>query len=126
VVAGQTVTVHYDPLLAKLIAHGATRDEALARMTTALGHYEILGLHHNVAFLLRLLARPEVRDVRAHTRFIESCLPELAAPPAAEIVQAAAALAAFASSRDAEPAAPALDGEAAQVDPWDAIGPVVW
>jgi 3-methylcrotonyl-CoA carboxylase alpha subunit len=48
---GQSVTVHYDPLLAKLIAHGATREEALARMTEALGQCEILGVRHNVAFL---------------------------------------------------------------------------
>ena len=48
--AGQTMTVHYDPLLAKLIAHAATRDEAIARMTSALRQFEILGVHHNIRF----------------------------------------------------------------------------
>jgi acetyl/propionyl-CoA carboxylase alpha subunit len=125
VAQGQVVTVHYDPLLAKLIAHGPTRDEALARMTAALEAYEILGLRHNVAFLRRLLARPEVREVRAHTRFIEGCLDELSAPPAPEVLHAAAAMAAFAASREAEPVA-IIDGEAAGLDPWDVVGPVAW
>ena len=125
VVQGQTIGVHYDPLLAKLIAHGATREEARTRLVAALGRYEILGLHHNIAFLLRLLDRAEFRDSTAHTRFIESALDDLAAPPAPDLAQAAAAMAAFAASRDAEPANVAA-GEEETRDPWDLIGPVAW
>ena len=125
VVAGQSVTVHYDPLLSKLIAHGATRDEAIARLSAALQSYEILGLRHNVAFLQRLISRPEVHAVRVHTRFIESCLDELSAPPAPDVARAAAAIAAYASSRDAEPAASG-DEEPAGIDPWNVLGPVSW
>jgi acetyl/propionyl-CoA carboxylase alpha subunit len=125
VVEGQNVTVHYDPLLAKLIAHGSDRDEALARMTAALRQYEILGLRHNIGFLLRLLDRPEVREVRAHTRFIETCLDELSAPAPRELTDAAAAMAAFVASQDAAPAALTDDGTPA-ADPWDLIGPVAW
>ena len=124
VVEGQTVTVHYDPLLAKLITHAGTRDQALAAMTAALETYDILGLRHNVSFLLRLLERPEVRESRAHTRFIESHLDELSEPPADDLTRAAAAMAAFVASRDAEPVV-ASDSEAAP-DPWDRIGPVDW
>jgi acetyl-CoA carboxylase biotin carboxylase subunit len=124
VTVGQTVTVHYDPLLAKLITYGPTRDDAFRRMTEALGAYEILGLNHNIAFLLRLMERPEVRETRAHTRFIEGEFATLAAPPDPNVLQAAAAMAAFVSSRDAE--AVVVDGEEAQPDPWDLIGPVVW
>ncbi len=64
VVAGQTVTVHYDPLLAKVIAHGATRAEAVERLHRALGEYDILGLRHNISFLRALLNRPEVQSSR--------------------------------------------------------------
>ncbi|HKW00078.1 MAG TPA: biotin carboxylase N-terminal domain-containing protein, partial [Vicinamibacterales bacterium] len=80
---GQGVTVHYDPLLAKLIAHGATREEALARMMEALAQYEILGVRHNLAFLRALLARPEVVGHNVHTRFIEEHLDELTRAPRA-------------------------------------------
>jgi acetyl/propionyl-CoA carboxylase alpha subunit len=125
VVAGQSISVHYDPLLAKLITHAPTRDEALASIAVALRSYDILGLHHNVSFLLRLLERPEVRESRAHTRFIEGHFAELSAPPDETVARAAAAMAAFAASRDAEPAAAMGDAEAAP-DPWDVIGPVLW
>jgi len=124
VVEGQTVTVHYDPLLAKLVAHGATREAARHRLIAALGGYTILGLHHNIAFLRRLLERPEFADSTAHTRFIEAQFADLAAPPPPEVVQAAAAMAAFVASRDAEPVAAVADG--VMVDPWDVIGRVAW
>jgi acetyl-CoA carboxylase biotin carboxylase subunit len=123
VVEGQAVTVHYDPLLAKLITHAATRDEAMARMTAALGGYCILGLRHNVSFLLRLLERPEVREASSHTRFIEAHLPELSAAAAPEVEHAAAAMAAFVASRDAEPVSTEHE---APIDPWDLMGPVAW
>ena len=125
VIEGQTIGVHYDPLLAKLIAHGATREEARERLIAALGRYEILGLHHNISFLMRLLERAEFRDSSAHTRFIESAMHELAEPPSAELAQAAAAMAAFAASQDREPAA-MMAGEEQTRDPWDLIGRVAW
>jgi hypothetical protein len=74
IAAGQTITVHYDPLLAKLITHGESREAAVSAMTTALREYDILGLPHNISFLLALIGRPEVRGNRAHTRFIEEHL----------------------------------------------------
>ncbi|MEZ5319586.1 MAG: biotin carboxylase N-terminal domain-containing protein [Vicinamibacterales bacterium] len=45
---GQRITVHYDPMIAKLVAHGATRDQAIERAIHGLRHYEILGLRHNL------------------------------------------------------------------------------
>jgi hypothetical protein len=63
--------------------------------------------------------------VRAHTRFIEGCLDELAPPPSPGVTVAAAAMAAFVSAQDAAPAAVADDGSPA-ADPWDLIGPVAW
>ncbi len=60
VVEGDTVTGRFDPMLAKVIAHGATRREALARLTTALDETVVLGLTTNLRFLRWLVRRPEV------------------------------------------------------------------
>ena len=56
---GCTVPPHYDSLLAKLIAWGADRDEAIARMTWALEELQIEGIRTNVEFLRYLLRQPE-------------------------------------------------------------------
>ncbi len=58
VVEGGAVSVYYDPMLAKLIAHGETREHCLARAREALTRFEILGVHTNLAFLQALLAHP--------------------------------------------------------------------
>ncbi len=126
VMGGQTVTVHYDPLLSKLIAHAGTRALAIEKMTSALLEYDILGLRHNVSFLLGLLGREEVRDACVHTRFIEDHLSELAAPPAPAIVRAAAAMAAWEATRDVEPSGPMADDDVSAFDPWGLVGPVRW
>ena len=62
VIAGDEVSVHYDPMLAKIIAHGRDRDAAIARLDTALKHTEIAGVEHNVAYLRRVLGHPVFRE----------------------------------------------------------------
>jgi acetyl/propionyl-CoA carboxylase alpha subunit len=137
--AGQRVTVHYDPLLAKLITHGATRDEALARAAAALADFEILGLHHNIAFLGAVLARPEVHAATCDTSFIERHLTELATGAPDDVRRAAAAIAAMVASGEApapiaaaaQPAAGPADvwggtSSAAGRDPWSDLGRIVW
>jgi len=52
---GDTITPFYDPMIAKLIVHGATREEALARMSRALHACEVVGPHTNVEFLQRIV-----------------------------------------------------------------------
>jgi acetyl/propionyl-CoA carboxylase alpha subunit len=123
--AGQFVTVHYDPLLAKLIAWGPDRRAAMARAREAIAGYEILGLRHNLAFLDALLAQPDVAAGATHTRFIESKLDELAGEP--DEARRAAAVAVAAVTGAFGPAGPAAPGGAAPArDPWDLLGPVVW
>ena len=51
---GDTITPFYDPMIAKLIVHGADRSEALARLASALGEFEIVGPSTNVEFLQRI------------------------------------------------------------------------
>ncbi len=52
--AGDTITPHYDPMIAKLIVWGHDRDQALARLRAALADFHIVGLANNVDFLTRL------------------------------------------------------------------------
>ena len=58
VIEGSEVSVHYDPLLAKLIAWGETRDAARRRALAALRSYPILGIRTNIALLIELLEHP--------------------------------------------------------------------
>ncbi|MCO5100641.1 MAG: acetyl/propionyl/methylcrotonyl-CoA carboxylase subunit alpha [Burkholderiaceae bacterium] len=53
---GDTISAHYDPMIAKLIVHGADRETALARMARALAKFEVVGPASNVDFLSRLVA----------------------------------------------------------------------
>ncbi len=53
---GDTISAHYDPMIAKLIVHGADRETALARMARALAKFEVVGPASNVDFLARLVA----------------------------------------------------------------------
>jgi acetyl-CoA carboxylase biotin carboxylase subunit len=71
VAEGCRVSVHYDPLLAKLVATGATREEARARMETALGAFVIEGVKTAIPFHLRVMRSAAFRDGRVHTQLVE-------------------------------------------------------
>ena len=71
---GSVVTVHYDPLLAKLIAAGRDRAEALGRLADALERYRIEGVKTTVPLHRRILASPAFRAGAVHTRFLEGGL----------------------------------------------------
>ena len=75
---GDTVSDRYDPLLAKLIAHGRTRGEALDRLRAALDQTAVLGVRSNLRFLRWLLDQPVVRDAEVRT----DTLAGLPRPPA--------------------------------------------
>ncbi|WP_428630086.1 acetyl-CoA carboxylase biotin carboxylase subunit [Sphingopyxis sp.] len=78
---GADIGVAFDPMLAKLIAHGATRDEAIARLRAALDGTTLFGLRTNLAYLERLLGHPEVAAGRLHTGLIGELGELLADPP---------------------------------------------
>ncbi|MBT2519232.1 ATP-grasp domain-containing protein [Streptomyces sp. ISL-90] len=69
--AGQEVTAHYDPMLAKVIAHGADRAQAIERLDHALADTVVLGVDTNIGFLRRLLAEPAVREGHLDTGLID-------------------------------------------------------
>lgn len=68
---GSEVTVHYDPMLAKLIVWGKNRPAALEKMTWALSHFAILGVANNVAFLNAIINHPAFLTGAIHTHFLE-------------------------------------------------------
>ncbi len=74
---GSTVSGSYDPLLAKIVAHGEDRGAALDALADALGRTEILGVRTNVSFLLHYLSHSDVRAGRVTTAFIERELSSL-------------------------------------------------
>jgi acetyl/propionyl-CoA carboxylase alpha subunit len=82
VAEGDEVGTAYDPMIAKLIAHGDTRDEALDRLRAALAETEVDGVTTNLPFLRWLVAHPVLRAGRTTTAFLEDH-PPLSAPPAA-------------------------------------------
>ncbi len=70
--AGDAVGGRFDPLLAKVIAHGPDRETALARLSAALDATEVLGLPTNLAFLRRLVQVPAMVEGRARTTTLGS------------------------------------------------------
>jgi len=74
IVQGNTVSPWYDPLLAKVIAHGRDRDEAIRRLRAALARMPLLGLRHNGGFLRDLLDHPAFRQARMHTALLDQWL----------------------------------------------------
>ncbi|MGH9755311.1 MAG: biotin/lipoyl-containing protein, partial [Blastocatellia bacterium] len=77
--SGMEVGIHYDPMLAKLIARGENRDAAIRKLLHALRQSSIQGLRTNRDFLIRLLDHTDFRQGRAHTGFIAEHLAELTA-----------------------------------------------
>jgi acetyl-CoA carboxylase biotin carboxylase subunit len=68
---GSVVSVHYDPLLFKLIARGDDRDVALARMREALDATVVEGVRTTIPFLRRALDHPDVRRGALHTQMVD-------------------------------------------------------
>jgi acetyl-CoA carboxylase biotin carboxylase subunit len=71
VTEGVEVTVHYDPLLAKLITSGRTRDEAIARMSAALGGFVVEGVKTAIPFQERVMQSAAFRAGAVHTQMVE-------------------------------------------------------
>ena len=122
--SGDAVSVHYDPMLAKIIAHGPTREAALQRLLGALDDTRVHGVVTNLPFLRALLRAPEARTSSYDTEWIErEFLEEFASlmrAPAPELALVAAAIADAiqpGATRAASTTAPA-----ARPDPFNALG----
>ena len=81
--AGYRVPIHYDSLLAKVIAWGRDRDEAVRRMARALDEFHLSGVPTTIPFLKRVMADPTFAAGEAHTDYIERLSAEAPEPVAA-------------------------------------------
>ncbi|MGR3493443.1 MAG: ATP-binding protein, partial [Shimia sp.] len=92
--AGDVISPHYDPMIAKVIVHGATREAAFAGLSRALRRTRIVGVTTNLGFLGRLLALPKVLSGDVETGLIDragAALTDDPAPSEAAWAQAAVA-----------------------------------
>jgi acetyl-CoA/propionyl-CoA carboxylase biotin carboxyl carrier protein len=125
--AGSEVGTAYDPMLAKVIAHGADRETALLRLDRALATFDLVGVATNAAFTRALLQRDDVRRGEQDTGLLERVLAELAVGPPDDLVPAAV----LAAAGTAWPAGPwrralADHGEARVRDGCVSVGEQTW
>jgi 3-methylcrotonyl-CoA carboxylase alpha subunit len=116
--AGTEVTVHYDPLLSKIVTGGQSRPEAIERMRDALRRTVVLGVATNLARLRAIVEHPAFEAGELHTGFIEEHLSELTPRPCPPPEAIAAAVAALCHGR--RESAP---GRRRAPDPWSSLGP---
>jgi propionyl-CoA carboxylase alpha chain len=76
VVEGGEISIFYDPMIAKLVTHAPTREEAIDAQATALDAFAIDGIRHNIPFLSTLMQHPRWRDGHLSTGFIAEEFPE--------------------------------------------------
>ena len=114
VYAGGEIPIHYDPMIAKLIAWGIDREDARRRLLRALGEYRIGGIRTSLAFFRGILEDPDFVASRIDTGFLtpERIARAVDHPSDEEVVRIAAALAAFDDATRARPAAAAKNGSA--------------
>jgi propionyl-CoA carboxylase alpha chain len=112
VVEGGEVSMFYDPMIAKLITYGETREEAIDLQIAALDRFELEGLGHNVDFLSALMQHPRFREGRLTTGFIAEEFPDgfQGAAMAEGLSEKLAAIAAFAAMAQADRAR-RIDGQ---------------
>jgi len=73
---GGEISIHYDPMIAKLIAHAPTRTEAIDKLRDALNAFCIRGVAHNVSFLAALVRQPRFLEGRLTTHLIADAYPQ--------------------------------------------------
>jgi 3-methylcrotonyl-CoA carboxylase alpha subunit len=118
---GSEVSVHYDPMLAKVTAHGRTRREALDKMHWALDRFVILGVTTNIDLLQAVIAHPEFAAGRLHTHFLDEH--KVCSTAASPIPDEALVVAAFASQNGRlTPMAPSDRPGASGASPWQSAG----
>jgi len=103
VAEGGEVSIFYDPMIAKLITSGATREQAIDRQIEALDAFRIEGIGHNVDFLSALMQHPRFRAGEITTGFIAEEYPDgfQGAPASPELMRALTAIAAGMSFSEA-------------------------
>ncbi|MDP6530163.1 MAG: acetyl-CoA carboxylase biotin carboxylase subunit [Gemmatimonadota bacterium] len=123
---GFEVPIFYDPMLAKLITHGATREEARVRMLRALIEYRMEGPITNIPYLRWILEHPDFRENRVNTNWLEAHQEEY--QPAGigfgrreDVAVIAAAIFAHRAQGETRPVAGSAGGDGG-LPPWVRIG----
>lgn len=104
VTEGGEVSMFYDPMIAKLITWGPTRDEAADLQIAALDRFEIEGLGHNIDFVSAIMQHPRFRSGELTTGFIAEEYPDgfHGAPADAQLIKTLAAIAGFVATAEAD------------------------
>jgi acetyl-CoA carboxylase biotin carboxylase subunit len=113
VYTGYTVPVFYDPMLSKLVAHAATRPEAIERMRRALVEYRVDGIETTIPFFRFIMEHPDFRAANFDTGFIDRVLPELSLEDKNGDVDAAIAAAAIMAFEESQQIRLPDEGESA-------------
>jgi acetyl-CoA carboxylase biotin carboxylase subunit len=119
---GGEVPIHYDPLISKLVAWGADRAEAIARMRRAVSEYAVLGITTTLPFFERVLRHPAFVSGDIDTGFIERHLGELCSAPSDEDRDMAVVAAAVRALRDRQSARAQAPMPAGAISAWQARG----
>ncbi|KAI7871713.1 carbamoyl-phosphate synthase L chain, ATP binding domain-containing protein [Spinellus fusiger] len=80
-VQGDQISVHYDPMISKLVVRGSDRDDALRRFTRALEQYQVVGLNTNIDFIKKVAEHPEFIKGEVETGFIQDFEKDLLGSP---------------------------------------------
>jgi acetyl-CoA carboxylase biotin carboxylase subunit len=116
---GMDIPIYYDPMIAKLVAYGATREEAIARMLRAIAEYQITGIETTLPFGAFVLKHPAFISGHFDTNFVRDHFSAAVLAPTLPdegTAQVAAALVAMLLS-EKKPAAPAAAAETGGVAP---------
>ncbi|MBL8187313.1 MAG: acetyl-CoA carboxylase biotin carboxylase subunit [Acidobacteria bacterium] len=123
---GWEVPLFYDPMISKLAAWGATRDEAIGRMRRALGEYHVGGIRTTIPFFLSVLDDEEFQRCETDTgyiaRFLERQKAKAASDPNAELEIAAAIAAALNFTEQTRAQQPTSPAQTTSISKWKAAG----
>jgi acetyl-CoA/propionyl-CoA carboxylase biotin carboxyl carrier protein len=118
--AGARVTIDYDPMLAKVIAHASDRESARRRMTAALEDFLIIGPPNNLPFLRSLMELAEFRDAAIDTQLVDRRGGDLVAEPRHQ--ELAARIAAYLLAAGPRSAGAVAATTSAIASPWETLG----
>jgi 3-methylcrotonyl-CoA carboxylase alpha subunit len=120
---GMQVSIHYDPLLAKLITFGADRSQCIERMLYALSQFALLGVTTNCDYLQAVLAHEAFQKGDLSTAFLYEHLVDWspAEAPLPDAALAAVRLHELVGSKSGAGAAAGTSGDHQQVTPWDSL-----
>jgi propionyl-CoA carboxylase alpha chain len=82
---GMTIPFYYDPMIAKMICHAQTRDQAISKTVRAIDEYEITGVETTLAFCRFVMLHPAFRSGNFDTRFVENYFTPNGLKPASDV-----------------------------------------